>query len=281
MTAKIIDGKQIAFEVRQNLKEKISSLKCKLKLAVVLVGHEGPSEIYVKNKQKAALEVGIETQLFAFEKDVKQKELEHLIDMLNADSSVHGILVQLPLPDGIDSVKILKRIDPKKDVDGFHPYNIGLLQNGSDEGVVAATPKGVLKLIKTTGVNLVGKNALVIGRSNIVGKPTAILLLRQDCTVTIAHSKTQNLRQLCQNADIIVSATGCAKMVKADWLKKGAVVIEVGISRDENGKLCGDVDFEKAKDVASYITPVPGGVGPMTIAMLLENVLEAYLKQNA
>lgn len=281
MSAQIIDGKKTAAEIRENLKEKISRMAKKPKLAVVLVGHDGPSEIYVRNKQKAASEVGIETELHAFEENVSQSELESLIEKLNSDSTVNGILVQLPLPQGIDSSKLLMKINPIKDVDGFHPLNIGLLQNASKEGTIAATPKGVLRLIRQTGAELSGLNALVIGRSIIVGKPMAMLLLNQDCTVTIAHSHTKNLKELCQNADIVVSATGCGKMVKADWLKKGAMVLDVGISRDKNGKLCGDVDFENAKEVASFITPVPGGVGPMTIAMLLENTFEAYLKQNA
>ncbi len=281
MSATIIDGKKIAAEIREGLKEKISRFEKKPKLAVILVGHDGPSEIYVRNKQKAAAEIGVETQLFSFEETVSQKELEDLIDRLNEDRKVNGILLQLPLPWHIESEKLLNKINPLKDVDGFHPYNVGLLQNGCVGGTIAATPKGVLRLLKETGKNLQGLNALVIGRSNIVGKPMAMILLRQDCTVTIAHSHTKNLKSLCQNADIVVSATGCGKLVKADWLKTEAMVFDVGISRDENGKLCGDVDFEEAKKVASFITPVPGGVGPMTIAMLLENTLEAYLKQNA
>ena len=281
MTAEIINGKEIAAQIREELKEKIKGLKSAPKLAVILAGHDGPSEIYVRNKQKAAAEVGMETLLYRFEDDVSQKELEDLVMRLNADKTVSGILIQLPLPKRIDEAALLQKIAPIKDVDGFHPYNIGCLQNGSMPFCVAATPKGILRLLEKTGGNLEGKNALVIGRSNIVGKPAAMLLLNQNCTVTIAHSKTQDLKALCQNADVVVSATGCAKMVKADWLKKGAVVMDVGICRDENGKLCGDVDFDEAKEVASYITPVPGGVGPMTIAMLLENTFEAYLKQNA
>ena len=281
MTAKIIDGKEIAANIKEELKAKIAKLKDAPKLAVILAGHDGASEIYVRNKQKAAAEVGIETVLYRFEDDVRQEVLEDLVLRLNADRTINGILIQLPLPHNVDEKKLLDMVLPVKDVDGFHPYNIGLLQNSSANCTVAATPKGVLELLKRTGMKLEGKNALVIGRSNIVGKPMAMLLLNQDCTVTIAHSKTKDLRALCQNADLVVSATGCAKMVKADWLKNGAVVIDVGMCRDENGKLCGDVDFENAKEVASYITPVPGGVGPMTIAMLLKNTFEAYLKQNA
>ena len=248
MSATIIDGKEIASTIREDLKQKISLLAKKPKLAAILIGHDGPSEIYVRNKQKAAADVGIETDLFCFEESVKEQELENLIDRLNHDKNVNGILLQLPIPAHLDSAKLLERIDPVKDVDGFHPHNIGLLQNGSKEGCIAATPKGVLKLIKKTGIDLSGLNALVIGRSIIVGKPMSMLLLNENCTVTIAHSHTNNLKTLCQNADIVVSATGCCKMISADWLKKGAVVIDVGICRDENGKLCGDVDFEKAKD---------------------------------
>ncbi len=281
MSAQIINGKEIAAQIREKLKEKISLMEKKPKLAVILVGNDGPSEIYVRNKQKAAAEVGIETELFHLEESVKAPEIEQLIENLNKDSDVNGILVQLPLPKGIDASKVLEKVDPKKDVDGFHPYNIGLLQNGSKKATIAATPKGVLRLIETTGVDIKGLNALVIGRSTIVGKPMGMLLLQKDCTVTIAHSHTKDLKTLCQNADLIVSATGASKLIKADWVKKGAMVFDVGICRSEDGKLGGDVDFEAVKEVASYITPVPGGVGPMTIAMLLENTLEAYLKQNA
>ncbi|HCU59139.1 MAG TPA: bifunctional methylenetetrahydrofolate dehydrogenase/methenyltetrahydrofolate cyclohydrolase FolD [Alphaproteobacteria bacterium] len=281
MSAEIINGKEIALKIREDLKEKVAALAKAPKLAVILVGHDGPSEIYVRNKQKAAAEIGIETELFHLKEDVREKELIELIDRLNNDKSVNGILLQLPVPAHIDGSSLLERINPIKDVDGFHPYNIGLLQNGAKKGTIAATPKGVLKLIKSVKKDLEGLNALVIGRSVIVGKPMAMLLLNENCTVSIAHSHTKNLEELCQKADIVVSATGCGKMVKAGWVKKGAIVIDVGICRDENGKLCGDVDFESVKEVASYITPVPGGVGPMTIAMLLENTLEAYLKQNA
>ena len=281
MSAQIINGKEIAAQIREKLKEKISLMEKKPKLAVILVGNDGPSEIYVRNKQKAATEVGIETELFHFEENVEASELEWLVEKLNKDSDINGILIQLPLPKGINSAELLEKVDPKKDVDGFHPYNIGLLQNGSDKGTIAATPKGVLRLIETTGVDIKGLNALVIGRSTIVGKPMGMLLLQKDCTVTIAHSHTKDLKTLCQNADLIVSATGASKLIKADWVKKGAMVFDVGICRNEDGKLGGDVDFEAVKEVASYITPVPGGVGPMTIAMLLENTLEAYLKQNA
>ncbi len=279
MTAEIISGKELALKIRENLKRKIEESSAHPKLAVILAGHDGASEIYVKNKQKAAAEVGIETELFLFEDDVSQNELENLIDRLNQDKTVNGILLQLPLPEGLDSAALLKRIDYQKDVDGFHPYNIGLLQNGDETAVVAATPKGVLRMLKETNIPLEGKNALVIGRSVIVGKPASMLLLKENCTVTTAHSHTQNLKEICQRADVVVAACGQPKMIKKDWIKKGAVVIDVGTTRVD-GKLYGDVDFDEVKDVASYITPVPGGVGPMTIAMLLENTLEAYFKQH-
>lgn len=279
MTAQIINGKEIALKIRENLKSVIETKKITPRLAVILVGHNPSSEIYVKNKQKAANEVGIETELFLFEDDVRQEKLEDLIDRLNQDLSVNGILLQLPLPKGIDEKALLKRIDYRKDVDGFHPYNIGLLQNGEKTASLAATPKGVLRLLKETSVELEGKDALVIGRSVIVGKPTAMLLLKENCTVTIAHSHTKNLKELCQRADVVVAACGQPKMIKKDWVKKGAVLIDVGTTRID-GKLYGDVDFDDVQEVASFITPVPGGVGPMTIAMLLENTLDAYLKQN-
>jgi len=281
MSGKIIDGKAVAAEIKKKLKEKIGNLKTKPKLAIVLVGRNAASEIYVKNKQKAAFEVGIESVLYAFDEKATQKELENLIEKLNKDCSVNGILIQLPLPESLDGQALIEKIDVQKDVDGFCPLNIGRLECGCRDVLVAATPKGVLRLLENAGVKLEGKSALVIGRSNIVGKPMAMLLLKKNCTVTIAHSATQNLPELVRQADVVVSATGRAKMIKGAWLKKGAVVVDVGISRDERGKIVGDVDFESALEVASYITPVPGGVGPMTIAMLLENVLEAYLKQNA
>lgn len=278
MTAQIINGKELALQIRETLKQKITAQHIKPKLAVILVGHDGGSEIYVRNKQKAAAEIGIETELFLFEDDVLQEELEELIDKLNQDVSVNGILLQLPLPKGLDGTALLKRIDFKKDVDGFHPYNIGLLQNGDDTATIAATPKGILRLLKETHINMDGKEALVIGRSVIVGKPTAMLLLRENCTVTVTHSHTKNLKELCQRSDIVIAACGQPRMIKKDWIKSGAIVIDVGTTRVD-GKLFGDVDFDEVQEVASYITPVPGGVGPMTIAMLLENTMEAYLKQ--
>jgi len=223
--------------------------------------------------------MAIETSLFLFDNDVTQAELENLVARLNEDKKINGIMLQLPLPDKIDEKAILNMISPEKDVDGFHPYNIGLLQNNSDNAVIAATPKGIIRLLENANVDFEGKNALVIGRSQIVGKPVAMLLLNKNCTVTVAHSKTKNLENLVAQADILVSACGCPKLIKGSWIKQDAIIVDVGINRID-GKLCGDVDFDSAKEKAKLITPVPGGVGPMTIAMLLENTFLAYKKQN-
>ena len=280
MTANILNGKELALHIRENLKKQISYLNAKPALAIILAGNDEASEIYVRNKIKASDEIGIETSVHILGDNIQQNELENLIANLNSDKNINGIMVQLPLPKHIDEQKILKLIDPKKDVDGFHPYNIGLLQNNSEETVVAATPKGIIRLLENANTDFEGKHALVIGRSQIVGKPIAMLLLNKNCTVTIAHSKTKNLAQLISQADIVVSACGCPKMIKGEWIKDGAIVIDVGINRIE-GKLCGDVDFENAKEKASFITPVPGGVGPMTIAMLLENTYQAFIKQQS
>ncbi len=278
MTAKILNGKELAASIKNNLKESILKETKKPCLAIILAGDNEASKIYVKNKLKAAEDIGIQTSLFLYDNDINQSELENLICKLNEDINVNGIMVQLPLPKQIDEKKILNLINPKKDVDGFHPYNIGLLQNGSQQGVIAATPKGIIKLLEETKIDFTGKSALVIGRSQIVGKPIAMLLLNKNCTVTIAHSKTTNLEQLIANADIIIAACGCPKMIKGTSLKDGVIIVDVGINRLD-GKLCGDVDFESALEKASYITPVPGGIGPMTIAMLLENTYQAFLNQ--
>lgn len=278
MTANIMSGKTLAEKIRNGLKEKIAKETIKPHLAIVLAGDNEASKIYVRNKIKAADEMGIGTSLYLFDENVAQDELENLIKKLNQDKNTNGIMIQLPLPKNIDEEKILNLILPIKDVDGFHPYNIGLLQNGNLEAVLAATPKGIIRLLEEYDIQFEGKNAIVIGRSQIVGKPVAMLLLNKDCTVTVAHSKTKNLKEQVGLADIVVSACGCPNLIKASWLKKGAVIADVGINR-VNGKLCGDVDFEEAKEVASYITPVPGGVGPMTIAMLLENTYQAFLRQ--
>lgn len=278
MTANIMSGKILSEKIRHELKEKIIKEDTKPCLAVVLAGDNEASKIYVKNKLKAAEEALIDTSLYLFEENVSQEDLENLIVKLNQDKTINGIMVQLPLPKHIDEKKVLNLILPAKDVDGFHPYNIGLLQNGDLGAVLAATPKGIIRLLEEHNIKFEGKNAIVIGRSQIVGKPIAMLLLNKNCTVTIAHSKTQNLKDLVSMADIVVSACGCPNLIKGSWLKEGAIIADVGINRI-NGKLCGDVDFEEAKEVASYITPVPGGVGPMTIAMLLENTYQAFLKQ--
>lgn len=280
MTAQILNGKILASEIRSELKSRIATLREHPHLAIILVGHNEASSLYVRNKRKAAEETGIDTTLFQLDEDVNETELLALINKLNTDSQVNGIMIQLPLPKHLDTPKILNSVLPIKDVDGFHPCNIGLLQNNDPAAVVAATPKGIMRLLKTAQINLEGKNALVIGRSQIVGKPMAMLLLNNDCTVTIAHSHTQNLPQLIAQADILIAACGCPELIKGKDLKENAILIDVGINH-VNGRLCGDVDFETAKEKVSYITPVPGGVGPMTVAMLLENTFEAYIKQNA
>ena len=276
--AEIIDGKKLAASIKQSLKEQLSELDKKPFLAVVLVGDDYASRIYVRNKQKACEEVGIGCEIYHLAEDIKSEELKELISGLNDDPDVHGILVQLPLPEQINPMEVISLIDVKKDVDGFSPYNAGLLALNSPEAIVPATPKGVLHMLQSTGISLVGKHAVVIGRSHIVGRPMAALLLNQDCTVTITHSKTEGLKEICRMADIIVSACGQAKMLKKDWVKKGAVVIDVGINRLEEG-LCGDADFEDVSQAAACISPVPGGVGPMTIAMLLDNLYQAYKGQ--
>lgn len=276
MTAEIIDGKKTAQELRDALAVKIALLDKKPSLAVVLVGNNEASRIYVRNKEKMAAEVGIKCSLFELEDNISEDELLGLVERLNFDDTVDGILVQMPLPKHINSAKVIEAIDPWKDVDGFSPYNAGLLHLNDKKAIVAATPKGVLHLLKSKIADLSGLHAVIIGRSNIVGRPLASLLLNNDCTVTIAHSRTREIEKICQQADILVAACGCPRMVKKSWLKEGVIVIDVGINRVD-GKLCGDVDFEEAKEVASYITPVPGGVGPMTIASLLENTYLAAI----
>ncbi len=281
MTAQIIDGKKIAAEIRADLAKKIEASDDDYMpvLAVVLVGENPASQIYVRNKKKAAEEVGMGCEIYEFSDTIGENALLKSLQELNENHHIHGIIVQQPLPAQINPQKVLEVISPEKDVDGFSPYNTGLLQANDPHAIVAATPKGILKLIQSCCDNLNGKRAVIIGRSNIVGKPLSMLLLNQNCTVTIAHSKTENLPDLTREADILVCATGRPKMVKGDWIKEGAVVVDVGINHDENGKLCGDVDFDEALNKAAFITPVPGGVGPMTIAMLLENTWEAYIHQ--
>lgn len=275
---KIVDGKGLAAKLRAELKEKIAKQALKPTLAVVIVGDNPASQIYVRNKIKACEEVGIRSLSYELPAEISQKALEDFLDTLAGDKGVHGILLQLPLPNGLNGESAMARIPTQKDVDGFSAEHLGLLALHKEK-IVAATPSGVMKILEHEGVELSGKHAVVLGRSDTVGKPMAMLLLNANATVTVCHSKTQNLKAICQSADILVSAIGKAKFVTADMVKDQAVVIDVGINRDENGKLCGDVDFENVKEKASVITPVPGGVGPMTIAMLLYNTYEAAFKE--
>ena len=280
MSATIIDGKKIASNFYDELKEKISALDGENipVLAVVSVGDDPASKVYVKTKQKRAQEIGMGCEVIELAETIGENALLEIIDELNNNHHINGIIVQLPLPKHIDQLKILSRINPDKDVDGFTPYNTGLLSYNDKNGFISATPKGILHLLKSTGISLSGKHAVVIGRSNIVGKPMAMLLLNQDCSVTITHSKSQNIEDIVKTADIIVVACGQPKMIKSSWIKDGATIIDVGINRIDNG-LCGDVDFDDVKEKASFITPVPGGVGPMTVAMLLDNTYTAFCKQ--
>lgn len=273
--ALIIDGKKISQQIKDEIREKISGIDGRVTLAVVLVGDDPASQVYVRNKKRACEYVGIKSLSYELGGDTSEDELLELIDKLNADEGVDGILVQLPLPDHIDEDKVIERIDPKKDVDGFHPLNVGALSIGR-RGFVSCTPAGIIQLLKRSDIELDGKEAVIIGRSNIVGKPLALLLLRENCTVTVCHSHTRDLKDVCKRADILVVATGQAKFVTEEFVKPGAAVIDVGMDRDENGKLCGDVDYDSVEPAAGAITPVPGGVGPMTIAMLLNNCLESY-----
>lgn len=275
MTAYDIDGKELAKQIRNRLKQTIEAENMTPQLDIVLVGHDDSSEIYVRNKQKAAAEIGIKTKLHRFEAEVSEQQLLALIDELNTDRAVNGIIVQLPLPQHINTNKIINRINPQKDVDGFHPYNTGMLQNNETPYFIAATPLGVMKLIQSVCPDLSGKNVVIIGASLIVGRPLATLLLNQECTVTVTHIHTRNIKELTQKADIVVAACGVANLVKQDWIKQNAVLIDVGINRC-NGKICGDIDYADVKPKAAAITPVPGGVGPMTIAMLLQNTVDAY-----
>ena len=276
MTAGILDGKTMSLEIKNEIRNRVALLKERgitPGLAVILVGNDPASEIYVRNKGKGCEETGILSRTIRMEEDISQKALEEEIQKLNEDPAIHGILVQLPLPRHLDEQAALMKILPEKDVDGFHLINAGCLMTGA-EGVLPCTPKGALHMIRSTGVDLDGKEAVVIGRSNIVGKPMAMLLLRENCTVTVCHSRTKNLAEHTRRADILVSAVGKAGFVTADMVKPGAIVIDVGINRTD-GKVCGDVDFENVKEKAGWITPVPGGVGKMTIAMLLANTADA------
>ncbi len=276
--SRIIDGREIAAEVRAEIKSEISLLKEKSGvtpgLAVVLVGDDPASRVYVRNKGKACEEVGIRSFQHTLPADTGEEDLLALIKELNGSKEVNGILVQLPLPSHINEETVLEAVSPQKDVDGFHPYNIGRLMIGRPL-LQPCTPYGVMRMLESTGVDLTGKEAVVVGRSNIVGKPMALMLLHRNATVTICHSKTRDIAQKVRSADIIIAAVGRAGFVKGEWVKDGAVVIDVGINRTADGKLVGDVEFEGASRRASFITPVPGGVGPMTIAMLLKNTVEA------
>ena len=275
--AELINGKQIAAEIKEELKIRVENLKKKgilPCLAVIQVGNDPASSVYVNNKKKTCAAIGIDSRSFSLPKEAKEEELLDLIGRLNEDESVHGILVQLPIPDHMDEKKVIRAISPSKDVDGFHPQNVGALSIG-EEGFVSCTPAGIIQLLKRSGISIEGKECVVVGRSNIVGKPMAMLLLKENGTVTVCHSRTKDLPSICRRADILVAAIGKPGFFDKNYIKEGACVIDVGIHRLENKKLCGDVDFESAAPLASAITPVPGGVGPMTIAMLMVNVVEA------
>ena len=274
-SAKIIDGKEISKNLRLQMKEQVSQMDVTPVLAVVMVGENDASKIYVRNKKKAAEEIGIVCDVYEFSETIGENALLASLDELNENHHIHGIIVQQPLPKHLNVQKILEHISPYKDVDGFGLYNAGRVMCGENTGLVAATPKGVLRLLEETKEDLSGKLAVVIGRSQIVGRPMAQMLLNQDCTVIISHSKTKNLKELVKQADIVVSACGQAEMIDESWIKDDAILIDVGINRKEDGKLCGDINFESVKNKASWITPVPGGVGPMTVAMLLENTILA------
>ncbi len=273
--AHLIDGKAISLQIKNELKEKAAALKeagVNVNLAVIQVGNNPASTVYVNNKKKGCEYIGIGSLSYELAEETTEKELLDLIAELNERADVNGILVQLPLPTHIDEDRVIQAIDPKKDVDGFHPQSVGALCIGQP-GFVSCTPAGIIQLLKRSGVEMAGKECVILGRSNIVGKPMSLLMLRENATVTIAHSRTANLKEVTSRADILIVAVGRPKMVTADYVKEGAVVIDVGINRDENNKLCGDVDFDDVAPKCSAITPVPGGVGPMTIAMLLYNCL--------
>ena len=273
----LIDGKKLAQEIRNNLKVKCEEIKRKginPKLAVIMVGEDKASQVYVRNKSKACNEIGIEFEEFLLAENTKQEELIELIEKLNKDSSIHGILLQSPIPAHLDINEAFRTIAPEKDVDGFNPINVGKLCLNQDT-FVSCTPYGIMKMFDAYNIDLTGKNVTILGRSNIVGKPLIQCCLNKNATVTVCHSKTKDLKEHTQKADVVIAAIGKSKFVTADMIKQGAVVIDVGINRSEDGKLTGDVDFENVSEKASYITPVPGGVGPMTIAMLMNNVIKA------
>ena len=274
--AQLIDGKQISKEIKEELKIEVEHLKQQgreICLAVVQVGNNPASTVYVNNKKKACAYIGIRSESYELPETITERELLELVERLNTDEKVSGILIQLPLPKTLNEEKILRAISPEKDVDGFHPVSVGRLWLG-EKGFLSCTPAGIIQLLKRSGISIEGKECVVVGRSNIVGKPMAALLLRENATVTIAHSKTRNLKEVTKRADILIAAVGHQQMIDDTYIKEGAVVIDVGMHRNAQNKLCGDVDFEKVKEKASAITPVPGGVGPMTIAMLMNNCLE-------
>lgn len=270
----LINGKEISASIRAEIKEEVARMKTRPGLAVVLVGNDPASQVYVRNKNRACEEVGFYSEMYTLPEETTREELLALIDQLNESPQIHGILVQLPLPKHLDAEEVILRINPSKDVDAFHPTNVGKIMIGNHD-FLPCTPAGVMELLKRSGIDPAGKECVVIGRSNIVGKPQAMLLLHANATVTICHSRTKDLKEVCRRADILVSAVGRANFVTADMVKDGAVVIDVGMNRDENGKLCGDVAFDEVSQKTSYITPVPGGVGPMTITMLLQNTVTA------
>ena len=280
--AKIIDGKAISAEIRSEIKAEVEARvargECRPGLAVIIVGEDPASQVYVRNKKRACEEVGFYSEVYELAADTKQEELNALVDKLNADEKIHGILCQLPLPKHLDENEVILRIDPKKDVDAFHPYNVGKIMIG-DYDFLPCTPAGVMALLERSGIEVAGKECVVVGRSNIVGKPQAMLLLHANGTVTVCHSRTKDLAAVCRRADILVAAIGKADFFGADMVKDGAVVIDVGMNRRADGKLTGDVNFAEVEPKASYITPVPGGVGPMTITMLLKNTLTASEKK--
>ncbi|MEG1458772.1 MAG: bifunctional methylenetetrahydrofolate dehydrogenase/methenyltetrahydrofolate cyclohydrolase FolD [Acetivibrio sp.] len=277
--AQIIDGKRIATEIKEELREKTASLKKEGKtigLAVIQVGNDPASDVYVKNKKKACAYIGIESFAYELPENTTQEELLEVVKTLNQEEKVKGILIQLPLPKHIDEDFVIKAIAPEKDVDGFHPQSVGALSIGQ-KGFVSCTPAGIVELLKRSHIEIEGKECVIVGRSNIVGKPMALLLLRENGTVTICHSKTKDLKEFTKRGDILIVAMGKPRFITKEYVKEGAVVIDVGMHRGENNKLCGDVDYESVEPIASYITPVPGGVGPMTIAMLMKNCVDAAL----
>ncbi|MCI6466479.1 MAG: bifunctional methylenetetrahydrofolate dehydrogenase/methenyltetrahydrofolate cyclohydrolase FolD [Faecalicatena sp.] len=279
--AQIIDGKLISKQIKDELKEQVQSMKAEgtnICLAVIQVGEDPASTVYVNNKKKACTYTGIESRAYELPESTSEAELISLVEQLNADDGVNGILVQLPLPSHMNEDKIIRTISPDKDVDGFHPVSVGRLWIG-EEGFVSCTPAGIIQLLKRSGIEISGKECVVIGRSNIVGKPMAALLLRENGTVTVAHSRTENLKEVAKRADILIVAIGKKEFINSEYIKDGAVIIDVGMHRDENNKLCGDVDYADAVSKASAITPVPGGVGPMTIAMLMSNCVAAARRQ--